>query len=78
MNKKTRDKISNEIEALEDVASKLEDIENREEEKLDSIPENLSSGSIYRQIEEAIDNLIDAIDYVNSAIASLERANENN
>lgn len=78
MNKRTRTEIQKEIEILNDVIDKITDIESREEDKLDSIPENLSSGSIYRQIEEAIDNLTDAADYVDSAIKSLEMANENN
>ena len=78
MNKRTRTEILKEIEILEDVAEKISDIESREEDKLDSIPENLSSGSIYRQIEEAIENLTDALDYVEGAIRSLESANENN
>ena len=78
MNKSTRDAIKGEIGILKKVADKIEDIKYREEEKLDSIPENLSSGSIYRQIEDAIENLTDAVDYVDSAIKSLEMANENN
>ncbi len=78
MNKSTRDSIKGEIGILKKVADKIEDIKYREEEKLDSIPENLSSGSIYRQIEEAIENLEDALEYVDMAIESLESANENN
>lgn len=78
MNKSTRDAIKGEIEILKKVADKIEDIKYREEDKLDSIPENLSSGSIYRQIEEAIENLEDALEYVGMAIESLESANENN
>ena len=78
MNKSTRDAIRGEIESLKKVADKIEDIKYREEDKLDSIPENLSSGSIYRQIEEAIENLEDALEYVDMAIGSLESANENN
>ncbi len=78
MNKRTRTEIEKEIEKLNDIVEKISDIEYREEDKLDSIPENLSSGNVYRQIEEAIDNLNDAIDFVDSAIRSLEMANENN
>ena len=71
MNKDRRKSISDNINLLENIKSKLEDILSDEEMYFDNMPENLQ-GSIRGEVSEnAIDALNEAIENLDSVIDSL-------
>lgn len=78
MNRQTRNEISLIIKSINVIIDKICDISSGEEEKLDSIPENLSNCELYKNIEDAIDFMSSAVDCLEEAIENLEACNENN
>lgn len=71
MNKQRRNKIKNNINALEIIKSNLEDILSEEEDYFNNMPENLQGSMRGEDSEEAIDALTEAIDLINECIDNL-------
>lgn len=61
---------------LEEAKSKLEDILGEEEEYRDNMPENMQYGERWEKADEACDNMGEAIDELENAIASIGDATE--
>lgn len=61
---------------LEEAKSKLEDILGEEEEYRDNMPENMQYGERWDEADEACDNMGEAIDELENAIASIGDATE--
>lgn len=69
MNAKVRKEIAKHIEALNDIKDKLESIRDDEGEKYDNMPEGL-------QDSERADEMLEAVDNLDSAVSSIEEAVE--
>lgn len=76
MNKQRRRELQNIIDELNILRSKLEDIQNEEEEYRDNIPENMQSSEKYEIAEVAYDSMSEAIDSIEEAINDIESATE--
>lgn len=76
MNKQRRRELQNIIDELNILRSKLEDIQNEEEEYRDNIPENMQSSEKYEIAEAACDSMSEAIDSIEEAINDIESATE--
>jgi len=62
------------IGQTEDIKGVLEAIKEEEEEYRDNIPENLCGSEWYEVAEEAIYNLDEAIDALDTAVSNIESA----
>ena len=71
MNKQRRKQIQDNINALESIKSRLEDILADEEDYFENIPENLQSSMRAETSEEAIDVLTEAIDAIEECMDQL-------
>jgi hypothetical protein len=71
MNKERRKYIRNIIESLEVAKSDLEQIREEEQSAFDNMPEGLQASERGEAMEDAIYNLEDAFDSVDSAIDTL-------
>ena len=69
MNAKVRKEIAKHIASLNDIKDKLESIRDDEEEKYDNMPEGL-------QDSERADEMLEAIENLDSAVCSIEEAVE--
>lgn len=69
MNTKVRKEIAKHIEALNDIKDKIESIMENQQEKYDNMPEGL-------QDSERADEMLEAIDNLDSAVSSIEEAVE--
>lgn len=76
MNKARRNELNNIIEELNAISERLEAITDEEEEIFDAIPENLKSSDRAIASETALENLAGSLDYLDSAITSIEEAIE--
>ena len=72
MNKERRKKVANIVKDLEIVMNNLSDVLSDEEFAFDSMPENLQGSLRGAESEEAIDNMSEAIDSLQSAYEILE------
>lgn len=72
MNKARRAKINSIINGLNDLKSDLELVHDEEEETMENMPESLQGSARYEAMEEACDNMSDAMDALDEAIESLE------
>lgn len=72
MNKIRRSKISEVIKQIATVRDVLEDIINEEQDCYDNIPENLQGGERAEMSEEVISTMEEAFENLNEAIDELE------
>lgn len=72
MNKKRKQKIELFASMLQDIYNKLDTILDDEQDYLDNMPENLQGGIAADRSQEYIDNLTEALDYIDSAIDLLK------
>lgn len=72
MNDKRRAKISEAMLSISKVLTVLENIKDDEEDALWNIPENLQTSDRYYEMEEHVNNLIEAIDKIEQGIDCLE------
>lgn len=72
MNKKRKQNIALFASMLQDIYNKLDTILDDEQGYLDNMPENLQSGIAADRSQEYIDNLTEALDYIDSAIDLLK------
>lgn len=71
MNKQRRGIISKCIEELEDIKSRLEDVQNEEESAYDNLPDSLMYSEKGDTMQENIDNLSNVIGYIEDSISDL-------
>lgn len=76
MNGNRRKALADVADMLEEAKSKLEDILGEEEEYQDNMPENMQYGERWEKADEACDNMGEAIDELENAIASIGDATE--
>ena len=76
MNGNRRKALADVADMLEEAKSKLEDILGEEEEYRDNMPENMQYGERWEKADEACDNMGEAIDELENAIASIGDATE--
>lgn len=67
MNSSRRQRVSTIANSLDDIIILIEDIVDEEDAARDNVPENLRESRVYYAMEEAIENLNDAIDHLCSA-----------
>ena len=72
MNKKRKQNIALFASMLQDIYNKLDTILDDEQDYLDNMPENLQGGITADRSQEYIDNLTEALDYIDSAIDLLK------
>lgn len=72
MNNDRRKKIQNLMEQFSNLLPLLEEVRNEEQDSLDNLPESLQMGERGDLMQDAINALDDAADYVNSAVEKLE------
>lgn len=68
MNKARRKELSRAVELLGEAQSIIESCRDEEQEYMDNIPENLQESEKYYAAEEAVNNMGEAIDSVESAM----------
>lgn len=76
MNKARRNELNNLIKELNAINERLEAITDEEDEMFEAIPENLKSSDRAIAAEIALENLNDALDYLDDVISSIEEAIE--
>lgn len=76
MNDTRRKALRKLAEKLEDIRAEIESLKDEEQEYRDSMPENLQGSERYEASEDADGNMDDAIEYLYSAIESIESAAE--
>lgn len=74
MNKQRRKELTNLIDQLEDVKSKIETIKGEEESAYDNMPESLQDGDNGQRMQDAIDALDYAIDGFDDIIENIQEA----
>lgn len=74
MNKVKRVRINKIVSELDLLLSKVEMLRDEEQYAFDNMPENLQDSSKGEILEEKIDQLDDATDYLSDAIESLKEA----
>ena len=81
MNNERRGQLAKQLENLETVKDKVEDILakvdgilDEEKDARDNYPENLMGSEAYERSDEACDNLSEAVDRLTDAVDSLEDA----
>ena len=74
MNKERRKAIQEVMEELETLKSKIEEIQNDEQEAYDNLPESLQYSERGEAMESAIENLESAYNEIDSIIDNLEEA----
>ena len=74
MNKKRRAQICSIINAISEVQGDLEDVYTEEESCRDNIPENLQNTEKYDDMCDIVDSLENAINILSEAIDYLENA----
>ena len=76
MNKARRNELNKIIEELNDINERLQAITDEEDDFFEAIPENLKSSDRAIAAETALENLNDALDYLDVAVSSIEEAIE--
>ena len=72
MNKEQRKEIKELLKQLEGIESRIDGIKDDEEFKFDGLSEGLQATMRGQDMEEAIENLGNAVDSIDEAISSLE------
>ena len=76
MNAKQRTELDKMIGELEDIKSRLETMQESEQEKFDNLSEGLQQAESGQKIEQAASNLGDAVSEIESIIGYIETAKE--
>ena len=74
MNDNRRKKLETVSSKLDELKMSLQDVVNDEQYSFDNLPEQFQEGERGEKMEEAISNLEDAIDYIDSAMESISEA----
>ena len=74
MNEKRRKKLKQAAEILKSVAEMISDVKYDEQDCMNNMPENLQDTERYAAMEDAVDAIDDADDFIRSAIESLNEA----
>lgn len=72
MNKKRKSEIAEVKEAIQELIDRVNEIKDDEEFAMDSVPENLQGSMRYSDMENAVDNMSECIDSLESAVDYLE------
>lgn len=72
MNRKTRSKLRDIVSALNTIIDRISDLIYEEENKVNSVPENLQSGERYEAMSDAVDSMNDAVSDLECVCESLE------
>lgn len=73
MNKQKRKRLSTAKEMISTACGIIEDVRDDEQESYDNLPEGIQESNVGVSMEENIDILTDAIDYLNSAVEEMGR-----
>ena len=76
MNKIRRKKLDEIIAKIQDVSEELESVMNDEEEYRDNMPENLQGSEKHEMADSACSSMQEAIDQLEEAISNIESAQE--
>ena len=76
MNKARRISITKIADSLQALKSDVESIQSEEQDAYDNLPESLQDSERGDRMQEAIDNLEDALTLIDEAVASLMQAAE--
>lgn len=71
---KRRERLRGVLKMLADAAAIIESVCSREEDCMDSYPENLQSTERFEQMELVVDNLTDALEKIDDVIEHIEVA----
>lgn len=74
MNKKRRTSLRSALDLLLRALGIVESVVDEERDSLWNMPQNLEASEQYRAMEDAIDEMTSAIDNINAASESIERA----
>lgn len=74
MNKQRRDRLREAIKQLRNASTIVDEVCNKEEDSLDNIPENLQTSERFEKMENAVDNLNEAIERIDEARELVEMA----
>lgn len=74
MNKQRRDRLREAIKQLRNASTIVDEVYNKEEDSLDNIPENLQTSERFEKMENAVDNLNEAIERIDEARELVEMA----
>lgn len=74
MNKARREQIQKTIDKLTAIKTEIEDIQSKEEDAFDNMPENLQDSLRGSQSQDAIDSLGEAVESIEEALDSLNTA----
>lgn len=76
MNKARRISITKIADSLQALKSDVESIQSEEQDAYDNLPESIQDGERGDRMQEAIDNLDDALNLIDEAVTSLMQAAE--
>jgi hypothetical protein len=76
MNKARRISITKIADSLQALKSDVESIQSEEQDAYDNLPESIQDGERGDRMQEAIDNLDDALTLIDEAVTSLMQAAE--
>ena len=76
MNKARRKKLQELMEQLETIKEELEQVQEEEQEAYDNLPESLQYSERGQQIEQAIENMSSAADYLDDILSCIEEARQ--
>jgi hypothetical protein len=76
MNKARRISITKIADSLQALKSDVESIQSEEQDAYDNLPESIQDGERGDRMQEAIDNLDDALTLIDEAVTSLMQAEE--
>lgn len=76
MNKARRISITKIADSLQALKSDVESIQCEEQEAYDNLPESIQDGERGDRMQDAIDNLDDALNLIDEAVTSLMQAAE--
>lgn len=76
MNKARRKKLQELLEQLVTIKDELDMVQEEEQEAFDNLPESLQYSERGQQMEQAIENMSSACDYLDDVISCIEGASE--
>ena len=76
MNKARRTRIATLVERMDEIRAELEEIQGDEQEAFDNLPESIAYGERGDRMQEAIDELGEALSYLEEVQEAANRASE--
>lgn len=76
MNKARRKKLQELMKQLESIKDELNEVQEEEQDAYDNLPENLQYSERGQQMEQAVENMSSAADYLDDIISCIEEAME--